>query len=393
MAFLGEQLEDQTGATPFSPRCQKDIIEEEIFFRNSNLFSGLDLVFFDTTSLYFEGQGGETLGERGFSKDNRPDLKQMIVGAVIDNHGRPICCELWPGNTADVNALIPITRRMQERFNIRQFCIVSDRGMISAETLRVLESPDNTIPYILGVRMRKVKDVKMTALSQGGRYKEIYPYSESKKGPAPLKVKEVFVNGNRYIICVNERQAFKDINDRNAIISSLKEQLKKGPKTLIGNKGYRKYLKIEKQSVSIDFEKVKYESRFDGKWVLRTNTDLPAEQIALKYKELWQVERVFRDVKSVLETRPIYHQNDATIRGHVFCSFLALMLRKELLNRLDKHGVYFEWDDIKRDLERLQEITIEENEKQFAVRSQCTGSCGIVMQAIGVSAPPTIREL
>ena len=138
----------------------------------------------------------------------------------------------------------------------------------------------------------------------------------------------------------------------------------------MGNKGYRKYVKIEKDSVRIDFEKVKNEARFDGKWVLRTNTDLPADKVALKYKELWQVERVFRDVKSMLETRPIFHQRDDTIRGHVFCSFLALVLRKELERHLKKAGHVFEWSHIKQDLQALQETHIEENgnDWRFAAR-------------------------
>lgn len=110
MAWLGEELPDdqQGGRTPFAPRCTKDLVEEGLFRQRQDLFTGLDLVFFDTTSLYFEGDGGETLGEHGHSKDHRPDLKQMVVGAVLDNEGRPLCCELWPGNTTDVKTLCPL---------------------------------------------------------------------------------------------------------------------------------------------------------------------------------------------------------------------------------------------------------------------------------------------
>ena len=121
MAFLGEQIEDQKDATPFTLRCNKDLIEESIFLDHRDLFSGLDLVFFDTTSIYFEGQGGETIGKRGFSKDHRPDLNQMIVGAIIDDKGKPICCEMWPGNTTDVKTLIPVVDRVRKRFGINSF--------------------------------------------------------------------------------------------------------------------------------------------------------------------------------------------------------------------------------------------------------------------------------
>lgn len=393
MGFLGEEVAEQKDATPFSPRCSKDLVEEEIFFDQRNLFSGLDLVFFDTTSIYFEGNGGETLGKKGLSKDHRPDLNQMVVGAVIDDNGKPICCEMWPGNTTDVTTLIPVVDRVRKRFNTGQFCIVADRGMISAETLRQLENPRRNIPYILGTRMRKVNAVKFNVLSRAGRYKEVYPEGKRPKDPSPLKVKEVRVDGARYIVCINPRQARKDRKDREAIIASLKEQIKKGPKSLVGNKGYRKYIKVERESVTIDEEKVKSETTFDGKWVLTTNTDLTAEKVALKYKELWQVERVFRDIKTLLETRPIFHKRNDTIRGHVFCSFLALILRKELERRLESSGHFFEWADIKQDLKALQEIVIEENGKRLAIRSQCLGTCGKLFQAMRLALPPTIREI
>jgi len=391
MQFLGEEVENQEDATPFSPRCNKDLIEEMLFAERRDLFSELDLVFFDTTSIYFEGHGGETIGQRGFSKDHRPDLKQMVVGAVIDDKGRPICCEIWPGNTTDVKTLIPVAERMRKRFGIQRFCIVADRGMISNETVKILE--EENIPYILGARMRRIKDIKEDVLSRGGRYSEVYPEGASSKDPSPLKVKEVNHNDRRYIVCLNTRQARKDAADRNAIINGLEDQLKKGIKSLVGNKGYRRYLKTEKGMVSIDMEKVKYEERFDGKWVLNTNMDFSSRKVALKYKELWQVERIFRDVKSLLGTRPIYHQRDENIRGHVFCSFLALVLRKELEQRLNRAGHSFEWSDIKQDLKALQIITIEEGGKQIAIRTKCQGVCGKIFQAVRVALPPTIREI
>jgi transposase len=390
MTFLGEAVDDQKAATPFTSRCNKDLIEESIFFDQRNLFSGLDLVFFDTTSIYFEGQGG-TIGKRGFSKDHRPDLNQMVVGAIIDDTGKPICCEMWPGNTTDVKTLIPVIDRIRKRFNINRCCIVADRGMISAGTIEELET--RNINYILGARMRRVKEIKSGVLSRGGRYREVYPEGVTSKDPSPLKVKEVFHNEKRYIVCMNTRQARKDAADRQAIIASLKEQLKKGPKSLVGNKGYRKYLKVEKNSARVDTDKVKSESRFDGKWVLTTNMDLPVEKVALKYKELWQVERVFRDVKTMLHTRPVFHQKDENIRGHVFCSFLALVLRKELERRLNAAGHVFEWSDIKQDLKALQQVTIEENGKRLSIRSQCKGVCGKIFQSVGVAMPPTIKEV
>jgi len=393
MAFLGEQVEDRVDATPFSPRCTKDRIEELLFLQNRNLFTSLDLVFFDTTSIYFEGLGGDSLGRKGNSKDHRPDLNQMVVGVVLDNRGVPICSEMWPGNTTDVKTLIPIVERIRKRFPVGRFCVVADRGMISKETLHALENPEVKMDYILGARMRRVKEVNQEVLSRAGRYQEVISEGCGSKDPSPLKVKEVMVEERRYIVCFNPKQARKDAADREAILESLKEQIKRGAKSLVGNKGYRKYVKIERGSLSIDLKKVEQEARFDGKWVLRTNTGLPAARVALKYKELWQVERAFRDMKTLLETRPIYHKRDETIRGHVFCSFLALLLRKELDRRLETAGHVFEWSDIKQDLEALQETVIEENGRSLTVRSQCPGTCGKVFQTVGVAVPPTIREV
>jgi len=392
MSFLGEEIEDQRGATPFAPRCTKDLVEEGMFLERRDLFTVLDLVFFDTTSIYFEGEGGEILGQKGHSKDHRPDLNQMVVGVVLDNRGKPVCCEMWPGNTTDVKSLIPVTDRIRSRFHVGQFCVVADRGMISADTLRELEDPGRKIPYILGTRMRKVNEIKREVLSRPGRYREVREEKKFSKEPEPLKVKEVLLEGKRYIVCLNPRQARKEAQDRAAIIASLKEKIKAGPKSLIGNRGYRKYLKIERDSVSLDQDKIEYESRFDGKWVLITNTSLSAEEVALKYKELWQVEHVFRDVKSVLETRPVYHQRDENIRGHVFCSFLALVLRKELDRRLKLQGHDFEWADIKQDLKSLQQVVIEDNGKSLVLRTECLGTCGKVFQSVGVAVPPTIRQ-
>ncbi len=391
MAFLGEELIDKKDAMSFAPRCTKDVIEEMIFFKKRDMFTHLDLVFFDTTSIYFEGHGGDNLGKKGYSKDHRSDLNQMIVGAVIDDNGKPLCCEMWPGNTADVKTLIPVVDKIRHRFGVGEFCIVADRGMISAETIAELD--ERRIPYILGARMRRVKAINIDVLSRAGRYTEVYSEGVPKKDPSPLKVKQVYHNGQRYIVCLNTRQERKDAQDREAIIASLQEQIKKGAKSLVGNKGYRKYLKIDKNSAHIDTEKVRNDSRFDGKWVLQTNTDLPAGQVALKYKELWQVERIFRDIKSLLETRPVFHQCDNTIKGHVFCSFLALILKKELDRRLNAAGHVFEWADIIHDLKALQQVQIEENDKRFSIRTECKGNCGKIFQALGVALPPTICDL
>ena len=394
MAWLGDQLpsNQQQGFTKLVPRCTKDVIEEQLFARRSDLFSELDIVFFDTTSLYFEGEGGETLGQYGHSKDHRPDLHQLVVGAVLDGEGRPICCELWPGNTADVTTLIPVVDRLRQRFRIRKACIVADRGMICQETLEELEGTRR--PYILGARMRKHKEVREQVLADKGRFRLVHDLREKSTDPAPLKVKEVWVHDRRYVVCVNVEQVEHDRRQRAEIVTALKEQLHQGDKSLVGNKGYRRYLKVEgDRHFAIDEAKLEEEARYDGTWVLRTNTELSAAEVALQYKKLWMVEQWFRSCKSLLDTRPIFHRRDETIRGHVFCSFLALVLRQELQARLQARGHHFEWADVVRDLERVQYVEVAQGGKHYLLRSELQGTAGHVFQSAGVAVPPTVQEV
>jgi DDE family transposase len=396
MAWLGEELpqDQQKDKTPFAPRCIKDRIEEEVFAHRRDLFTGLQLVFFDTTSLYFEGEGGQDIGQRGFSKDHRPDLYQMVVGAVLDSQGRPICCELWPGNTADVTTLIPVVDRLRSRFGVTKVCIVADRGMISQETIEALEREERGWQYILGARMRSQNEVKDEVLSRAGRYRVVHPPRVKSDDPSPLKVKEVWVDERRYVICLNEDEARKDVADREAIVAALREQLRCGDKSLVGNKGYRRYLSgSDSAHFRIDEAKIAEDARYDGKWVLRTNTELNSAEVALQYKQLWMVEHWFRSCKSLLQTRPIYHKCDETIRGHVFCSFLALVLRQELQARLEERGHELEWADVIQDLDRLQRIEVEQDGKRFLLRSEVQGSCGKVFQAVGVALPPTVQQV
>jgi hypothetical protein len=396
MAWLGEELphDQQAGKTPFAPRCTKDRIEEAIFDHRRDLFTDLQLVFFDTTSIYFEGEGGQDIGQRGFSKDHRPDLYQMVVGAVLDGQGRPICCELWPGNTTDVTTLIPVVDRLRSRFGVRRVCIVADRGMISRETIEALEQDERGWLYILGARMRSQNEVKDEVLSRAGRYRVVHPPRVESDDPSPLKVKEVWVGERRYVVCLNEDEARKDAADREAIVKALREQLRNGDKSLVGNKGYRRYLSDDgPQRFRIDEAKIAEDARYDGKWVLRTNTEFDSAEVALHYKRLWMVEHWFRSCKSLLRTRPIYHRCDETIRGHVFCSFLALILRQELQARLDARGHEFEWADVIGDLDRLQLVEVEQDGKRFLLRSEVQGTCGKVFQTVGVALPPTVQHI
>ena len=177
------------------------------------MFGTLSVAFFDTTSLYFEGDGGATLGQRGHSKDFRPQLPQVVLGIVLDEHDRPIASFLWPGNTADVTALLPVVQRLRNRFGVDRACVVADRGMISAATIAALEA--QKIDYILGARERSTKEVRETVLHDDGA---AVPLTiPRQKGETDLAVKEVKIEGRRYIVCRNEEEARKDAAARAAL--------------------------------------------------------------------------------------------------------------------------------------------------------------------------------
>jgi transposase len=394
MAWLGEELpkDQQDGATPFSPRCVKDVLEEELFACRRNLLTTLDIVFMDTTSLYFEGRGGQTLGRRGFSKDHRPDLNQMILAVLLDGDGRPVCTEMWPGNTADVNSLIPAIDRLQRRFRINRVCVVADRGMISAETIAELEA--RKLLYVLGVRERTDKLVRDLVLDDPAPF---VPFVLMKpRREVDYEAKAVTLAGRRYVVCRNLDEMKKDAANRATIVAALDRQLKKGDKSLVGNKGYRRFLKNPQgDGFAIDRAKVEEDAKFDGVFVLQTNANLSPLEAMLVYKQLWTVERTFRTTKSLLDTRPIYHKLDETIRGHVACSFLALVLKKELEDRLaavDK-GARASWPAVIADLDSLTETEVEQDGKRFLLRSAPRPGASLALSALGVALPPTMRQI
>jgi hypothetical protein len=245
--------------------------------------------------------------------------------------------------------------------------------------------------YILVVRMRSSTEAKAVVagrpLCRGASEKR------QRDDPSPLKVIQVWgEDARRYVVCVNEDQASKDRRDREAVVAAPRDALRQGDKSLVGNKEYRKYLPTGGKQFTVDEEKIREEARYDGKWVLTTNTDLTATEVALKYKQLWMVGDVFRPMKSLLDNGPIYHKCDETIRWHVFCSFLALLLRQELNDRLVRKEWKLEWADIIRDLDNLVEMEVAISGKGYVFRGQSSGVAGKVFQACGVALPPVLRS-
>jgi transposase len=288
-----------------------------------------------------------------------------------------------------VTTLIPVIDRLRRRFAIARMCVVADRGMISAETVAELEA--RRLLYILGVRERSDKLVRELVLEDAAPF---VPLAINKRGKqTDYEAKTVMLAGRRYIVCRNHQEAEKDAADRASIVAALERQLAKGDKALVGNTGYRRYLKtISDQHFAIDPDKIAEDNKFDGIFVLRTNTDLDPLAAMLCYKQLWTVEQTFRTAKHLLSTRPIFHRLDETIRGHVFCSFLALVLKKALEDRIAALGRLGSWPDTIADLDSLTETEIAYDNKRFIVRSAPRPAASLALRAAGVALPPTVRD-
>jgi hypothetical protein len=388
MAWLGEDIETGQGG---QARSRTEAIEEALYHHRKSLFGELSVAFFDTTSLYFEGQGGATLGQRGYSKDFRPQLHQVVLGIVLDENDRPIASFLWPGNTADVTTLLPVVERLRSRFGVRRTCVVADRGMISAATITALEAQG--IDYILGVRERTLREIRETVLEDDGvAVPLVIP---RQKGETDLTVKNVEVAGRRYVVCRNEEEARKDAETRTALIAGLERKLAQGDKALVANAGYRRFLSAPVgKGFAIDPDRVAADAQFDGVFVLRTNMKLPALAVVLRYRNLLAVEQSFLAAKTLLATRPVFHRTDAAIRGHIGCTFLALLLRKELLDRLAAHReAVLEWHNIIDDLLDLSAVEVEQDGRRALLRTAPRPGIDPICRALGLTLPPIFQEM
>lgn len=365
----------------------KDLIEAELFYVRRDIgLLDVDLVFFDTTTLYFEGEGPDGLAARGHSKDYRPQNTQVVICVVMGRDGFPLSCEVWPGSTADVNSVQKVVATLKNRFGIRRTILVCDRGMISAQNLRRIRKAG--MDYIIGARMRKYNEVKREVLGRAGRYAFV---SDN------LQVKEVRVGKTRYVLCVNPQEAERDRLTRDTMVERLEAKLKSGEvKDLIGNRGYRHYLKVEKGGVSIEYARLKEEARFDGKWAVRTSTALPAAEVATVYKSLHVIESLNRSFKDVLETRPIYHRLEERVKGHVFGSFLALLMMTSLKHKLDAQqeaNLPPDWDRMMQDLAAVQGVKLKLNGTSYILRTELPGIAHRAFAAAGVRPPPRVQPL
>ena len=361
-------------------------IEEHLYYRERNLFTPApDLLFFDTTSTYFTGAGPMTdLARHGFSKDNHPENKQVMVGVVMTREGTPLAHHIFPGNTPDAAAFSEVIEELSTRFGIKRVILVGDRGMFNAKVIERIE--ELKLEYIAGVKMRQDWDVKEIVLENKAPFETV---TEN------LKVKLVELGEERYIVCLNEEEAKRDQAAREEVVSDLREKIAKGPKKMIGNTGYRRYLSVDKDAVQIDEKKIALEKKFDGIYVLRTNTGLSAKEAALAYKGLWKVERAFREIKSTFEIRPVYLSREDRIKGHIAVCFLAFCLQVAFL-RIVRGAEKLKELSARSMLQELSEIRmvhLKAGEAEYRIRTELSPTANAIFQAAEVPVPRRVNPV
>jgi transposase len=371
--------------------ANKEAIENQLYFRNSDLFTQMDLVFFDTTSTYVEGGAGELeLLNYGYSKDHRPDRLQVIIGVLMTRDGIPIAHHVFPGNTSDTEAFKSAIADLKRRFNVDRVIVVGDRGMMGAKTLEFLAELE--IQYILGARMRSIK-IAPELIADPAPYIEVPNADASDDEECSLKVKAVNTADGRYIVCLNEKEAKRDKEVRARVSEKLRDKLAGGAKGLVGNREFRRYLRVEKSAINIDEEKLKSEEMFDGIYIIQTDTDLEPNEVATTYKSLWQIERAFRKLKTTIELRPMYHRKEYRISGHIMLCFLALVMQLHFQKKLKESGSGYGYTETIRALKQVNAVKLKVENREYLVRTDIQGAQAAAFRAVGAKIPERALEL
>jgi hypothetical protein len=361
----------------------KEILEEALFARNRDLFSlTVDLILFDTTLVHFEGKGPQglaTLSRPG----NYPDCVKVLVGLVMTGDGFPVAHHIFPGNTADITAFRSALADLRRRFSLRRVVIVADKGVVSRDIIQELEKEG--MEYIFGVRMRKDKEIAREVLSHPSPYHEV---------EENLWVKEIWVGEHHFIACRNPEEEERDRKSREEIVARVWEEIsKKGAQAFVVPRGLRRFVKLEVGKITLKEKAIEEEVCYDGKWILRTNTNLSAAEVALAYKSLWQVEHAFRELKSGLEIRPVYVRTENHVRGHIVVCFLALVLETALRRLLKEQGSTASYREVLCDIEQLKAVCFESRGKKWLWRNELPDKAYDAFRAVGMRPPPRVRPL
>jgi transposase len=359
----------------------KDALEKRIFNRMRDLFhADVDVLLFDTTTVAYYGDSDqhEDLLEYGFSKIRRGDLKQIVVGVIMSKQGIPLGHEVFEGNRNDVTCFSQIINQVSEKYKVDRVIMVGDRGMISKNNIRHLEQKN--YKYIFGYRMRTIR--------QEDRHKVFSEKEFRKLKNVDLQFKEATYDGKRLIVCYSEERAEKDRLHRENILERIKDKIKSGKlSAIVENTHYKRFLRIRGEKPVIDTDKVKRDAMYDGMFVLTTNTNQSALAVVEAYKDLWQVELAFRQLKSELEMGPIYHWKDRRIRAHVMICFLAFVLRTVFYKKLKKEDRNMSYTAIMVDVKALRTCEVSVKGQKIKLRTELEPGAVKAFRAIGMRPP------
>lgn len=371
-------------------------LQYEVFRRVSDLLNlDVDLLFFDTTSTYFEteDESDDSLRRKGYSKDHRPDLPQVVIGLAVTRDGIPVRCWTWPGNTADMSVVEEVKQDLIG-WRLGRVITVVDRGFVSESNLRILQCAGGH--YIAGEKMASGKPAVEAALARPGRFRELRPN---------LKVKEVVVGDGearvRYVLAFNPEEAKRDEARREAMLRELRMELErlkelqgeahtKAHCRLASHPTFKRYLKQDRWgNLRIDPEAVRQAAHLDGKYLIRTSDDtLSTEDVALGYKQLLMVESAFRTLKTTLDIRPMYHRKDERIRSHVLLCWLAL-----LLVRIAEVQTGRTWSDIRSHMQAMHQVTKSTPDGMVVQRTETTEAQREILRALRIKEPPRILKV
>ncbi len=364
----------------------KDQIEDYLFNMNKSLFNlRVDVVFYDVTTLYFESVRRDSLREFGFSKDLKVNEVQIVLGLLLDQEGRPIGYDLFPGNTYEGKTIKEALEKLKERFQINRLILVGDRAILSQDNLQLISS--RGYEYLVGFRIRNTKeDIQNQILKEAG-------YVEVKTADMEelFKYKEIYQGQDRIICSYSSKRARKEQRDRERLIEKA-EKILEGRKSIISKRGAARYLKIKSlSSPQIDERKIKEDEKFDGYYAIITNCkSLQGKDVLEAYHGLWKIEEAFRVLKSHIEARPIFHWTEKRIKGHIMLCFLAFLIERTLELELKAQQIDYSPTKIKAALNSLQFSEIECEGQTFYLRSPVLGLANDILRTLKIRIPAKI---
>ena len=365
----------------------KPKLEKHLFDINRKNFGmNVDIVFFDATTIYFHSDKEDELRKFGFSKDCKFNDVQVVMGLLMDEEGRPIGFQSFPGNTFDGKTLLKALSELKETFQIQKLIIVGDRAMCNRMNLAAVKEAG--YEYIVGSSIRKQNaEIKEEILNEEG-------YRTLVKDESNFKFKEIAVNGERLIVSWSADRARKDSYDRETLVEKAKEVLE--GKSKLRKPGKAKYLKLDEEVKYLDEAKIFSDSQWDGFYGILTNVerDLKSdEEIYDAYHQLWKIEECFRTLKSHLKIRPVYLRKPERIQGHLVLCFLTFVFERHLEIELKKQSKWITPDRLRAAISDLQASLVEINQKQYLLRSEIDPHAKTILELLKIPTPQDLTLL